>query len=163
VDESGGRSMASPRLPVAARRAACAARVNAATQSAQAATRPIGLTSVLPQAASGAPGVGFSPGTRSPARRRGPATARSTSQGVAPGDGRARSVVVTDQGRRLIAALDRQMNRRLGAWLAAKPRPAIDRLADGLAAAFGSHDARIAIRSPRPGAIGHIIARHGEF
>ncbi|TMQ11854.1 MAG: MarR family transcriptional regulator [Deltaproteobacteria bacterium] len=91
------------------------------------------------------------------------AARRLVTKRVAPGDARARSVVVTDQGRRLIAALDRQMDRRLGAWLAAKPRPEIDRLADGLAAAFGSRDARIAIRSPRPGAIGHIIARHGEF
>jgi DNA-binding MarR family transcriptional regulator/GNAT superfamily N-acetyltransferase len=82
---------------------------------------------------------------------------------VAPGDARARSVVVTARGARQLADLDRRANVRLGAWLAAKPRPAVDRLIGGLEALFGPADERIAIRGPRPGTIGHIIARHGEI
>lgn len=82
---------------------------------------------------------------------------------VAPGDARARSVVITARGARQLAALERRADRRLDTWLAAKPAPAIDRLVGGLEALFGAGDARIAIRAPRPGEIGHIIARHGEL
>jgi DNA-binding MarR family transcriptional regulator/GNAT superfamily N-acetyltransferase len=82
---------------------------------------------------------------------------------VAASDARARSVVITARGSRQLAGLELRANRRLDAWLAAKPRPAIDRLVGGLQALYGAGDARIAIRAPRPGAIGHIIARHGEI
>lgn len=82
---------------------------------------------------------------------------------VAASDARARTVVVTRKGQAQIAELDRHTNRRLDAWLAAKPRPAIDRLVGGLAAIYGAGDERIEIRAPRPGEIGHIIARHGEL
>jgi DNA-binding MarR family transcriptional regulator/ribosomal protein S18 acetylase RimI-like enzyme len=82
---------------------------------------------------------------------------------VARSDARARSIVVTRKGLAQIAALDLRTNRRLGAWLASKPRPAVDRVVGGLAAMYGSGGDRIAIRAPRPGEIGHIIARHGEF
>jgi len=78
-------------------------------------------------------------------------------------DGRARSIVVTRKGLAQIAALDVRTNRRLGEWLAGKPRAAVDRVVGGLAAMYGIGGDRIAIRSPRPGDIGHIIARHGEF
>jgi DNA-binding MarR family transcriptional regulator/ribosomal protein S18 acetylase RimI-like enzyme len=82
---------------------------------------------------------------------------------VAAGDARARSVVITARGARQLDGLELRANRRLAAWLAAKPRPAIDRLIGGLEALYGAGDQRIAIRGPRPGAIGHIIARHGEI
>jgi DNA-binding MarR family transcriptional regulator/ribosomal protein S18 acetylase RimI-like enzyme len=82
---------------------------------------------------------------------------------VAASDARARSVVITARGARQLAGLELRANRRLDAWLAAKPRPAIDRLVGGLEALYGAGDQRIAIRAPRPGAIGHIIARHGEI
>src|SRR5215468_12650074 len=82
---------------------------------------------------------------------------------VAASDARARSVVITARGARQLAGLELRANRRLDAWLAAKPRPAIDRLVGGLEALYGAGDPRIAIRAPRPGAIGHLIARHGEI
>lgn len=82
---------------------------------------------------------------------------------VAAGDARARSVVITARGARQLGGMELRANRRLDAWLAAKPRPAIDRLVGGLEALYGAGDPRIAIRAPRPGAIGHIIARHGEI
>ncbi|HEX3757968.1 MAG TPA: helix-turn-helix domain-containing GNAT family N-acetyltransferase [Kofleriaceae bacterium] len=82
---------------------------------------------------------------------------------VAVSDARARSVVITARGARQLAALERRANQRLGAWLAAKPRPAIDRLIGGLHALYGAGDDRVTIRAPRPGAMGHIIARHGEI
>src|SRR5215468_8670296 len=84
---------------------------------------------------------------------------------VAAGDARARSVVITARGARQLAALDRRANRRLDAWLAAKPRTAVDRLAGGLEAMFGAADPRVTVRvrGPRPGELGHIIARHGEL
>jgi DNA-binding MarR family transcriptional regulator/GNAT superfamily N-acetyltransferase len=82
---------------------------------------------------------------------------------VAPNDGRARSVVLTAKGKRQLAALDRHANHRLDAWLGAKPAPAVDRLVSGLRAFFSDDDPRVVLRDPRPGAIGHIIARHGEI
>jgi DNA-binding MarR family transcriptional regulator/GNAT superfamily N-acetyltransferase len=88
---------------------------------------------------------------------------RLVTKRVAASDARARSIVVTDKGKKQIAALDLRTNRRLGAWLATKPRPAIARLVGGLEALYGHGDGRITIRGPRPGEIGHIIARHGEF
>ena len=81
---------------------------------------------------------------------------------VARSDARARSVGITAKGARQLAALETRANRRLDDWLAGKPRPAVDRLAGGLAALFGASDDRIVIGSPRPGALGHIIARHAE-
>jgi ribosomal protein S18 acetylase RimI-like enzyme len=82
---------------------------------------------------------------------------------VAASDARARSVAITARGTRQLAGLELRANRRLDAWLATKPRPAIDRLVGGLEALYSAGDERIAIRAPRPGAIGHIIARHGEI
>jgi DNA-binding MarR family transcriptional regulator/ribosomal protein S18 acetylase RimI-like enzyme len=82
---------------------------------------------------------------------------------VAASDARARSAVITARGARQLGGLELRANRRLAAWLAARPRPAIDRLVGGLEALYGAGDQRIAIRAPRPGAIGHIIARHGEI
>jgi ribosomal protein S18 acetylase RimI-like enzyme len=82
---------------------------------------------------------------------------------VAAGDARARSVVITARGAQQLGALEQRANRRLDAWLAAKPAAAVDRLTGGLEALFGPGDARAAIRGPRPGEIGHIIARHGEL
>jgi len=100
------------------------------------------------------------------------AARRLVTKRVAASDARARSVVVTRKGQAVIAALDARANQRLDDWLAGKPQPAVDSLVDGLAAMYGG-DARppagdasaaaIAIRAPRPGEIGHIIARHGEF
>jgi DNA-binding MarR family transcriptional regulator/GNAT superfamily N-acetyltransferase len=85
-------------------------------------------------------------------------------------DARARSVVITRNGARHLAALDQHANQRLAAWLATKPAPAVDQLLGGLRAFTGSAapraDAaapRIVVRGPRPGSIGHIIARHGEL
>jgi DNA-binding MarR family transcriptional regulator/GNAT superfamily N-acetyltransferase len=82
---------------------------------------------------------------------------------VAPRDGRARSVVLTAKGTRQLAALDRHANHRFDTWLGAKPTPAVDQLASGLRAFFGDSNAHVVLREPRPGAIGHIIARHGEI
>jgi len=82
---------------------------------------------------------------------------------VAPRDGRARSVVLTAKGTRQLAALDRHANHRLDAWLSTKPAPAVDQLASGLRAFIGDDNPRVVLRDPRPGAIGHIIARHGEI
>ena len=70
---------------------------------------------------------------------------------VARSDARARSVGITAKGARQLAALETRANRRLDDWLAG-----------GLAALFGASDDRIVIGSPRPGALGHIIARHAE-
>jgi len=91
------------------------------------------------------------------------AARRLVTKRVSPSDARARSIVVTPKGLAQIAALDLRTNRRLDAWLAGKPRPAVDRLVGGLAAMYGDGSDRIAIRGPRPGEIGHIIARHGEI
>jgi DNA-binding MarR family transcriptional regulator/GNAT superfamily N-acetyltransferase len=91
------------------------------------------------------------------------AARRLVTKRVAASDARARSIVVTDKGKKQIAALDLRTDRRLGAWLAGKPRPAVDRLVGGLEALYGSDGGKITIRGPRPGEIGHIIARHGEF
>jgi DNA-binding MarR family transcriptional regulator/ribosomal protein S18 acetylase RimI-like enzyme len=101
------------------------------------------------------------------------AARRLVTKRVAASDARARSIVVTRKGQAVIAALDARANQRLDGWLAGKPQPAVDSLVDGLAAMYGGSDARppagdasaaaIAIRAPRPGEIGHIIARHGEF
>jgi DNA-binding MarR family transcriptional regulator/ribosomal protein S18 acetylase RimI-like enzyme len=91
------------------------------------------------------------------------AARRLVTKRVARSDARARSIVVTRRGLAQIAALALRTDRRLGAWLASKPRPAVDRVVGGLAAMYGTGGDRIAIRAPRPGEIGHIIARHGEF
>jgi DNA-binding MarR family transcriptional regulator/GNAT superfamily N-acetyltransferase len=82
-------------------------------------------------------------------------------------DARARSVSVTAKGTRTLAALDDHANQRLDAWLASKPGPAVDQLLSGLRA-FVSADTpagagKLEIRDPRPGEIGHIIARHGAI
>jgi DNA-binding MarR family transcriptional regulator/GNAT superfamily N-acetyltransferase len=78
-------------------------------------------------------------------------------------DPRARSLGITAKGARQLAALDRRTDRRLDAWLASKPAAVVDDLAGSLRAFFGADTGRVAIRDPRPGAIGHIIARHGEI
>jgi len=85
------------------------------------------------------------------------------SKRVAAGDARARAIGITARGGRQLASLERRANRRLDAWLAAKPPRAVDQLAGGLEAMFGADDPRIVVRGPRPGAVGHIIARHGEI
>ncbi len=82
---------------------------------------------------------------------------------VAPHDGRARSVVLTAKGTRQLAALDRHANHRLDAWLGAKPAATVDQLALGLRAFLGGGNPRVVLRDPRPGELGHIIARHGEI
>jgi DNA-binding MarR family transcriptional regulator/GNAT superfamily N-acetyltransferase len=82
---------------------------------------------------------------------------------VSAADARARSVVITAKGRTQLAAIDRRANHRLDAWLASKPGAVVDDLAGSLRAFFATADRPIAIRAPRPGAIGHIIARHGEI
>jgi DNA-binding MarR family transcriptional regulator/GNAT superfamily N-acetyltransferase len=91
------------------------------------------------------------------------AARRLVTKRVSASDARARSIVVTDKGKKQIAALDLHTNRRLGAWLASKPRPAVARLVGGLEELYGGREGRITVRGPRPGEIGHIIARHGEF
>ena len=99
---------------------------------------------------------------------------RLATKRVAASDARARTIVVTRKGKAMIAALDASTNQRLGDWLAGKPCAAVGSLVDGLAAMYGEArpgdsagrdggNAAIAIRAPRPGEIGHIIARHGEF
>lgn len=82
---------------------------------------------------------------------------------VAASDARARSIAITARGARQLAALEQRANRRLDAWLASRPAPAIDQLVGGLEALFGAANPRIVVRGPRPGEIGHIIARHGEL
>ena len=85
-------------------------------------------------------------------------------------DARARAVAITAKGARHLAALDRHANQRLAAWLATKPPAAVAELLGGLRAftrpATPANDAaapRVVVRDPRPGSIGHIIARHGEI
>jgi len=78
-------------------------------------------------------------------------------------DARARSIVITAKGRVRLAALDGHANRRLAAWLATKPAAAVDELVGGLRAFVGGAGGRVVVRGPRPGSIGHIIARHGEI
>lgn len=78
-------------------------------------------------------------------------------------DARARSLVITAKGKARLAVLDRHTNRRLAAWLASKPAPAVDELVGGLRGFFGGANDRVVIRGPRPGSVGHIIARHGEI
>lgn len=85
------------------------------------------------------------------------------SKRVSAADARARSVVITAKGRGQLAAIDQRANHRLDAWLASKPAPAVHELAGSLQAFFGAASDRIAVRDPRPGEIGHIIARHGEI
>lgn len=80
-------------------------------------------------------------------------------------DARARAVSVTAKGARTLAALDDHANQRLDAWLASKPGAAVDQLLSGLRA-FVSADTpslEVEIRDPRPGEIGHVIARHGAI
>jgi len=85
------------------------------------------------------------------------------SKRASPRDARSRSVAITATGARQLAVLDRRANGRLATWLAAKPASAVDQLLGGLRAFLGNADDRIVVRGPRPGAIGHIIARHGEI
>jgi DNA-binding MarR family transcriptional regulator/GNAT superfamily N-acetyltransferase len=85
------------------------------------------------------------------------------SKRVGDRDARARSVGITAKGARQLAALDQRADRRLDAWLASKPAAVVDDLAGSLRAFFGADSERIVIREPRPGSIGHIIARHGEI
>ncbi len=85
------------------------------------------------------------------------------SKRVQPGDGRSRAVVITANGRKRLAVLDRHVNRRLSAWLASKPATAVDQLVGGLRSFAGDADRRVVVRGPRPGTLGHIIARHGEI
>ena len=85
------------------------------------------------------------------------------SKRVQPRDGRARSLAITAKGKARLAVLDRHANRRLAAWLASKPQPAVDQLAGGLRAFVGGSSERVILRAPRPGSLGHIIARHGEI
>jgi ribosomal protein S18 acetylase RimI-like enzyme len=70
--------------------------------------------------------------------------------------------------------LDQHANQRLTSWLATKPAAAVDQLIGGLRAFVTPADAhastsatpaapQVVIRGPRPGSIGHIIARHGEL
>lgn len=93
---------------------------------------------------------------------------RLVSQGLASkstggADRRAREVVLTRAGRSRLAALGRQADRRLGAWLETKPAGDIDQLAAGLRAFLGDPDERVTIEEARPGDIGRIIARHAEI
>jgi DNA-binding MarR family transcriptional regulator/ribosomal protein S18 acetylase RimI-like enzyme len=94
------------------------------------------------------------------------AARRLVSKRIDRRDARARSIVITAKGARQLAVLDRHANRRLGAWLASKPAPVVDRLLGGLRAVVGDAEdragGRIVVRVARPGSIGHIIARHGE-
>jgi len=82
-------------------------------------------------------------------------------------DGRSRSVVLTAKGRAQLAGLDRHANQRFDAWMARKPAPAVAALVTGLRGFVTPEPhgraASVVIRDPRPGAIGHIIARHGEL
>ena len=78
-------------------------------------------------------------------------------------DARARSISITARGKARLAVLDRHANRRLSAWLGSKPAPAVAGLAGGLRAFVGERNERIVLRGPRPGILGHIIARHGEI
>jgi DNA-binding MarR family transcriptional regulator/GNAT superfamily N-acetyltransferase len=78
-------------------------------------------------------------------------------------DARARSIVITAKGGQQLAVLERHANRRLDAWLGSKPAPLVERMLGGLRAFVGQDDERIVVRAPRPGVIGHIIARHGEI
>jgi len=81
-------------------------------------------------------------------------------------DARARSIVVTAKGARHLSVLDDHANQRLAAWLATKPPAAVEPLLAGLRAFIAptaAPAARVVVRAPRPGSIGHIIARHGEL
>jgi DNA-binding MarR family transcriptional regulator/GNAT superfamily N-acetyltransferase len=90
-------------------------------------------------------------------------TRRLASKRALPGDGRSRSIAITAKGQQRLGVLDRRANRRLGDWLASKPASAVEQLVGGLQALLGAAGERIAIRAPRAGAIGHIIARHAEI
>lgn len=83
------------------------------------------------------------------------------SKRVSAEDARARAVVITAAGRKQLAKLDARANARLAGYLAGKRAPAVARLAAALHS-FLDVDDRVVIRAPRPGAIGHIIARHAE-
>jgi DNA-binding MarR family transcriptional regulator len=85
------------------------------------------------------------------------------SKRVSATDARARSVVITAKGRAQLATIDQRANHRLDAWLASKPGAAVHELAGSLQAFFGPATDRITVRDPRPGEIGHIIARHGAI
>jgi DNA-binding MarR family transcriptional regulator/ribosomal protein S18 acetylase RimI-like enzyme len=88
------------------------------------------------------------------------------SKRIEPRDARARSLVVTAKGKTRLAALDRDADRRLASWLGQKSAPAVDELVTGLRGFLGqgrSSDDRVVLRGPRPGSLGHIIARHGEI
>ena len=90
------------------------------------------------------------------------------SKRVSAEDARARALVLTAKGAKHLAQLDRHANQRLAAWLATRPAPAVEQLTGSLQAflhpARGPDAApRVVVRGPRPGAIGLIIARHGEI
>ena len=85
------------------------------------------------------------------------------SKRVSAADARSRSVVITARGRAQLATIDQRANHRLDAWLASKPGAAVHDLAESLHAFFGAESDRITVRDPRPGEIGHIIARHGAI
>jgi ribosomal protein S18 acetylase RimI-like enzyme len=81
---------------------------------------------------------------------------------ASPGDARARAAQITAKGKARLAVLDRDTNRRLTAWLASKPAAAVGELVGALHGLYGA-SARVVLRGPRPGTIGHIIARHAEI
>ncbi|HET9626644.1 MAG TPA: helix-turn-helix domain-containing GNAT family N-acetyltransferase, partial [Kofleriaceae bacterium] len=78
-------------------------------------------------------------------------------------DARARSVTITAKGARVLAVLDDHANQRLDAWLASKPAAVVDQLLSGLRAFVAGEEVHddVIVRAPRPGELGHIIARHG--
>src|SRR5262249_54004809 len=65
------------------------------------------------------------------------------SKRVGAADARARRIVITQKGKRQLAAIEKRANVRLDAWLASKPRPVVDGLAGSLRAFFGAGSDRI--------------------
>jgi DNA-binding MarR family transcriptional regulator/GNAT superfamily N-acetyltransferase len=94
---------------------------------------------------------------------------RLVAKRISKHDARARSLTLTSKGARLLAGLDRAANQRLDDWLATRTPRVVDQLLTGLRAFVAGPGAEPAARPPvvlgppRPGAIGHIIARHGEM
>jgi len=77
-------------------------------------------------------------------------------------DRRVRRLALTASGRRLLARLELEADKRIIDWIEARPPGSVRRLLQGVEAFFAA-DAHIVMGDPLPGDIGRIVTRHAEI